>query len=67
MTKFSSGRQRVNRYFGGSVQGFFPINLSDFKYVIIGLSVVGSAVVECLTQDRRVAGSSLSGGPVLCY
>ena len=28
--------------------------------------VVVSAVVECLAQDRGVAGSSLTGGTALC-
>ena len=34
-----------------------PNNASDYLYI----SIVGSAVVECLTRDRGAVGSSLTG------
>ena len=31
------------------------------EYGGVGIFVIGSSVVECLTRDRRAAGSSLTG------
>ena len=42
----------------------------NYKVILKVISKVlmerGGSVVECLTQDRGVEGSSLTGGTVLC-